>query len=77
MKNNDLLIQKIDEGIKYIQDQMEKLDPVISYLSEQMLERKEELEAREIFEYCIRLQELKVNSLLVETKMREILDYKE
>lgn len=75
MKNNDLLLERIDEGIKYIQDQMEKLDPVLSYLSEQMTKRKEELDSREIFEYFIRLEELKVNSLLVETKMREILNY--
>lgn len=76
MRNNDLLIERIDEGIKYIQDQMEKLDPVLSYLSEQIIERKEELDTREIFEYFVRLEELKVNSLLVETKMREILNYK-
>lgn len=77
MKNIDLLIQKIDEGIKYIQDQNTKLDPVLSYLTEQMIERKEELTAREIFDYYIRLEELKVNSLLVETKMKEILEYME
>ena len=77
MKNIDLLIDKIDEGIKYIQDQNKKLDPVLTYLTEQMLERKEELTAREIFEYYIRLEELKVNSLLVETKMKEVLEYME
>ena len=77
MKNIDLLIDKIDEGIKYIQDQNKKLDPVLTYLTEQMLERKEELTAREIFEYYIRLEELKINSLLVETKMKEVLEYVE
>ena len=77
MKNIDLLIDKIDEGIKYIQDQNKKLDPVLTYLTEQMLERKEELTAREIFEYYIRLEELKVNPLLVETKMKEVLEYVE
>ena len=77
MKNINLLIDKIDEGIKYIQDQNKKLDPVLTYLTEQMLERKEELTAREIFEYYIRLEELKVNPLLVETKMKEVLEYVE
>ena len=77
MKNIDLLIQRIEEGIKYIQDQNTKLDPVLSYLTEQMIERKEELTAREIFEYYIRLEELKVNSLLIETKMKEVLEYVE
>ena len=75
MKNIDLLIEKIDEGIKYIQDQNTKIDPVLSYLTEQLIERKEELTAREIFEYYIRLEELKVNSLLIETKMKEVLEY--
>ncbi len=75
MKNYDLLIQKIDNGIKYIQDQSKILDPVLSFLEEQMLERKEELSAQDVFEYYVRLQELKVNSLLVECKMKEILDY--
>lgn len=75
MKNYDLLIEKIDNGIKYIQDQSKKLDPVLSYLEEQMIERKEELSAQDVFEYYVRLQELKVNSLLVECKMKEILDY--
>ena len=76
MKNNDLLIQRIDEGIAYIEDQNKRLDPLLEYLTEQMLERKEELSATEIFEYHVKLQELKVNSLLVLEKMKEILQYK-
>lgn len=77
MKSKDLILQKIDNGIKYIQDLNEKLDPVISFLEKQMIEKKEELDAKDIFEYYLRLQELKVNSLLIETKMREVLDYNE
>lgn len=76
MKNNTLLVQKIDEGIQYIMDQNKKLDPLLTYLTEQMIAKKEELTAKEIFEYHLRLQELKVNSLLLLTKMKEILEYK-
>lgn len=76
MKNYELLTQKIDEGIQYILDQNKKLDPLLTYLTEQMIDKKEELTAKEIFEYHLRLQELKVNSLLLLTKMKEILDYK-
>ena len=32
---------------------------------------------KDIFDFYIRLQELKVNSLLVECKMKEILDYQD
>lgn len=76
MKNYELLTQKIDEGIQYIVDQNKKLDPLLTYLTEQMIDKKEELTAKEIFEYHLRLQELKVNSLLLLTKMKEILEYK-
>lgn len=77
MKNYDLLIEKIDNGIKYLQEQSKKLDPVICYLEKQLIERKEELDTKDIFDFYIRLQELKVNSLLVECKMKEILDYQD
>lgn len=75
MRNNDLILTKIEEGLKYIQDQNEKLDPVINYLTEQMINKKEELTAKEIFDYYIKLQELKVNSLLVESKLHEVFSY--
>ena len=77
MKNTDLLIVRINEGIEYIEQQNKKLDPVISYLQEQMIERKEELSTKDIFEYHLKLQQLKVDSLLLLTKMKEILEYKE
>jgi hypothetical protein len=75
MKNTDLLIQRINEGLSYIENQNKQLEPVLEYLTQQMIERKEELSAKEIFEYHVKLQELKVNSLLVLTKMKEILHY--
>lgn len=77
MKNNTLLIQKIDEGIKYIQEQSKKLDPVLSYFSNRIFLEKDNLSTKEVFEYYLKLQELKVNSLLLLTKMKEIQDYEE
>ena len=41
MKNYDLLSEKIDNGIKYLQEQSKKLDRVICYLEKQLIERKE------------------------------------
>lgn len=77
MKNNTLLVQKIDEGIKYIQEQSKNLDPVLSYFSNRILLEKDNLSTKEVFEYYLKLQELKVNSLLLLTKMKEIQDYEE
>ena len=71
-----MLIQRIDEGIAYIEQQNKELQPVLDYLTQQIIERKEELTTKEIFEYHIKLQELKVNSVIVLTKMKEILHYK-
>lgn len=77
MKNYQLLIDRINEGLEYIQDQSQRLEPIINFLEKQMIERKEELDAKDIFNFYIKLQELKVNSLLVECKMKEILTFKE
>jgi len=75
MKNYDLMKQKIEEGISYIQEQDKKLAPVLEYFSDQVLQRKDELTTEQIFEYYCKLQELKVNSLILLAKMKEILDY--
>lgn len=77
MKNQELLLQRINEGIEYIQEQSLKLAPILSFLEQQMLLKKEELSAKDIFDYYVKLQELKVNSLLVECKMKEILEFKD
>ena len=75
MRNYELLKQRIDEGIKYIDEQNKKLQPVIDYLTEQCILRKEELPADKCFEYIIQFMQIKNECLLLDTKMREILDY--
>lgn len=77
MKNTRYLSKCIRQGIKYIEDQSQKLDPLLTYLTEQIITRKEELTTQQIFEYHLKLQELKVNSLLLLTKMKEVLDYED
>lgn len=75
MKNNQLLINKINEALNYIQEQDEKLNPVLEYLSNCMLENKELLSPKECFDYYLQLREQKVNSILLLSKLKEVLDY--
>lgn len=76
-KNNELIIKKIDEGIKYITEQDRKLQPVIDYLTELCISKKEELSVDEAFNYLIQFMNTKTESLLLLSKMREILAFVE
>ena len=75
MRNYELLIQKIDEGIAYLDKQNKKLDPIIEYLTSLCLEKKEDLPADKCFEYILEFMKAKNDMLLLQTKMREILTY--
>ena len=50
-KNNKLLIEKIEDGIKFIQQQDKKLTPIIDYLTNNCLNGTENLSADKSFEY--------------------------
>jgi len=75
MRNFQALIKKIDEGIAFVQKQNEKLSPVIDYLTEKCIEQKENLPPDKSFEYLLQLTNLKVESLLLLTKLKEIYDF--
>lgn len=75
MKNYELLKQRIDEGIDYIEKLDKKLQPVIDYLVELCIEKKEELPADKAFEFLFMCMNQKTENLLLLTKMREILNY--
>ena len=71
------LVDKIQEGIDFVTKQDEKLRPVLDYLTEVCIEKKEELPAGKAFEYLTAFMQMKTESLLLLTKMREILEYSE
>lgn len=77
MPNFQALIRKIDEGIAFVQKQDEKLSPVIDYLTEKCIEQKEQLPPEKSFDYLLKLTNLKVESLLLLTKLKEIYDFSE
>ena len=75
--NNRHLIAKLEDGIAYIQKQDEKLQPVLDYLTENCIRNMEELSPDKSFDYLIKFMNLKTESLLLLTKMKEIINYKD
>lgn len=71
------LIKKIQEGIDFVTKQDEKLRPVLDYLTQTCIEKKEELPPDKAFEYLTTFMQMKTESLLLLTKMQEILEYVE
>ena len=77
MKNNFTLVRKIEEGIRFIEEQDRKLQPVIDYLTSSIIDHPEDIPPEMKFKYLIEFMQLKTDSLLLLTKMKEILDYEE
>ena len=71
------LISKIQEGIDFVTKQEEKLRPVLDYRTEKWIEKQEDLPADKAFEYLTAFMQMKTESLLLLTKMQEVLEYSE
>lgn len=79
MKNVDILLTKIEESLNYLYVTDEKLKPVLNYLTEFIRSniKSESLTIKEAFEMWLAIQEQHTNSILLQTKLQEILDYRE
>jgi len=77
MKNVDILKQNIEDGLNFIQKQQNEIRPIITYLTKIMKENIDDnsLTAKEAFDMYIKLMELDTNSVLIISKMKEILTY--
>lgn len=79
MKNYDLLKQQIESGLEYIKDQQEKTKPILDLLVAKLIAELQSGEGtislKECFDMYCRLMEQQTNSILVITKMQEILNY--
>lgn len=77
MKNIDILKQNIEDGLMFIEKQQNEIRPLITYLTKIMKENIEDgsLTAKEAFQMYVKLMELDTNSILVISKMKEILNY--
>lgn len=79
MKNNDLLCKKIDQSLQYLYETDQKLKPVLDYLTTviQTGIKDESLSIKDAFQMWLAIQEQYTNSILLQTKLKEILEYKE
>ena len=79
MKNTDLLVQKIDASLNYFYSLDEKLKPVLDYLTERIVSgiASENITVSEAFNMWMAIQEHYTNSILLQTKLKEILEYRE
>lgn len=79
MKNNDILSKKIDESMNYLYSLDQKLKPMLDYLTDIMLKgmQNEQITVKDAFNMWLSLQEQYTNSILLQTKLKEIIDYNE
>lgn len=79
MKNYNLLKQRLEEGIKFLEQQQTKLMPVIDVLTEMALDKikRETLSFTEVMAIYNQLMEQQTNSIMLLTKIKEIIDYTE
>ena len=79
MKNTDILLQKINESLNYLYVTDEKLKPVLDYLTDLIRKgiKDEQLSVKDAFQMWLSIQEQHTNSILLQTKLQEILDYRE
>ena len=77
MKNYQLLIQNIEDGLNYIQKQQETTRPIIDYLIRYINKHlpEEQLSVKEALQYYQTLMEQETNSILVISKMQEVLSF--
>ena len=80
MKNYDLLYDNVCQGLQYIQEQQEVLQPLINFLTLRIKQyianpEQNDLSLKECLDAYIKLMEQETNSVLVITKMQEIISY--
>lgn len=77
MVNYKMLKESIEDGLSYIKEQQEKNRPIIDALTKVLINKLPEadLTFKEALSFYHMLMEQETNSILVITKMQEILNY--
>lgn len=78
MKNTDLIFKKLDESLMYLYEQEEKLKPVLDTFLQIVSNKakQEELSFKDALTMLIQTQQQYTNTILLITKIREIIDFK-
>lgn len=79
MRRSDLISKKLDDALTYLEEQDRKLSPHLNALSDLLIKKihEEELSAQEVFKMYIGLQQQYTDTILLITKIKEIIDYHE
>lgn len=79
MKNTDIISTKLESSLAYLYEQEQKLKPLIDYLQNQLILgiKQENISIKDAFEMFFRIQEQYTNNILLITKIKEIIDFKE
>lgn len=79
MRNTDLISKKLEEALCYLYNNEQKLKPLIEYLQSIMIDniKKENISVKDAFNMFVQLQEQYTNNILLITKIKEIIDFKD
>ena len=76
MKNSDLLEKKITEAIEFITEQDKKIKPIYEMLSDSLSKGNiDDVPFHVRLDAYIKIQEQYTNSILLLTKLKEIIDF--
>ena len=76
MKNSDLLEKKITEAIEFITEQDKKIKPIYEMLSDSLAKGNiDDVPFHVRLDAYIKIQEQYTNSILLLTKLKEIIDF--
>lgn len=79
MRNTDLISQRLEKALEYLYEQDTKLKPLLEYLQDLIVREvhNENLTVREAFEMFLKIQEQYTNSIVLISKIKEIIDFKD
>ena len=78
MKNTDLISKKLEEALVFLYEQEDKLKPILDTFNDIISKRikEEDISFKDAFDMMLQTQEQYTNSILLITKIKEIIDFK-
>ena len=78
MRNNKIIVQKLDEALDYLYKQEQEIKPFLEILNKILLKKikQEEVTIDKAFEMYHKIHEQYTNSVLLITKIKEIIEFK-
>ena len=79
MKNTDVIAKKLQDALSYLYNQESNLKPFINYLQDILLNAidKENISVKDAFEMYLAIQKQYTDSVMLITKIKEIIDFKD